>query len=378
MSDYLVDNGFTFEGKRYKPLCVTPKGLLVYKKHKLYFLCNGKFTLFVEFPRSIKARIKEINRVIERITRSEPQCAICFDGCIVVARRHALETYSLDNGELIQREQYRKGYIHTDRIMPIVGVEGFADCIAYGEYFSNPKREEVCVYSKQKIGDAWQKAYEFPAGAVRHIHSIIADRENGCAYILTGDEDGESGIWRATDNFKCVEPLAVGNQDYRCCIAFPSGESLVYTTDIPSRQNYITRLNLVDQTVQKIAELPGSCTVGCSADGLNIFCTSVESIEPASRSRIDMIKYLLSRKLGQGIKDKYPRMFVGLADGSYKEYLKCEKDNWPGGLCRFGRIYPIYDSIGKKLYVFPIAVKKYDGKLYSINIDEFRGKINEI
>ena len=372
MSDYLLEKGFTYHGKRFKPMCMTPIGFLTYKKHKLYILSEGKFRLFTAFPCGIKGKIKEISRVVERITRCEPQYAICFDGAVIVARRHTIDTFGLQDGSLIKSEEYRKSYIHTDRLAVISGVKGFESCVAYGEYFGNSKREEVCVFAKSSINEDWKKVFEFPAGAVRHIHSIVPDAANECVYILTGDEDGESGIWRATNNFSTVEPVAVGNQDYRCCIAFPSGKTLTYTTDIPSRQNYITRLNLTDCEIEKLVELPGSCTVGCDADGTKIFCTSVESIEPSSRGKLDMIKYLLNRKLGQGIKDKFPRMYVENADGSFKEFLKCEKDNWPGGLCRFGRIYPVYDAINKRLYVFPIAVKKYDGRLYSIDLEKVR------
>ena len=76
MSDYLLEKGFTYHGKRFKPMCMTPIGFLTYKKHKLYILSEGKFRLFTAFPCGIKGKIKEISRVVERITRCEPQYAI--------------------------------------------------------------------------------------------------------------------------------------------------------------------------------------------------------------------------------------------------------------------------------------------------------------
>lgn len=372
----LSERGFSLIIKGHKPLCPSNKGLITYHKHALYILNGTDIKKLADFKASFKDKLMSTGRVLERMTRSEPQTAVADGDALFVARRHSVEKYSLADGSLLEKEPYRKDYIHTDRLTVIKGVKGFDDCIAYGEYFSNSKHEEVCVFTKKREGD-WTLAYTFPADTVRHIHSLVPDVANGCVYILTGDADRESGIWRATDNFASVEPLLVGNQDYRACIAFLEGDGMTYTTDIPSRQNHITRLDLKNGSVRKLMPLPGSCTVGCRMKNRNVFCTSVEAKEPQNRGRSEMIKYMLRRKLADGMLDDCPRLYVEDKNGGYVELLKCKKDFWPGGLCRFGRILPLYDENTDTLYVFPIAVKKYDGKLYAAKGEELISKVDK-
>lgn len=378
-SDMLIDKGFKFVAKGYKPLCATENGLLTYHNHALYLYKDNAFEKLLRFPVSIKNRMLSYLRVLERMTRSEPQSAVVSTNDVFVACRHEVLQVSLKDGSVIDKHNYRKNYIHTNRLSMIKNIEGFSDCVVYGEYQPNVKREEVFVWRKKTlVTNKWECVYKFSEGQIRHIHAIIPDRLHRCVYILTGDEDKESGIWKATDDFKKVEPLLVGNQAYRSCIAYVDGEELCYSTDIPSRQNTITRVDLNTMQTEALFDLPGSSTVGCRCREYKIFCTSVETKEPKTRGKTDMIRYLFGRKLPAGIKDRFPRVYVYLRDRKIEEWLKFEKDIWPAGLFRFGRAIPLYDEFRNRLYLYPGAVKKYDGKLYFINIGEIYESIISI
>lgn len=375
-NDMLVEKGFEYVAKGYKPLCATMNGLLAYHSHALYIYNDNAFVKLLGFPVGIKNRILNCHRILERMTRSEPQSAILCGNDIFVARRHEILQISLKDGSVIDKHNYRKNYIHTNRISIIDNIDGFSDCVVYGEYQPNAKREEVFVWRKKTFGACkWECVYKFAEGQIRHIHAIIPDKLHGCVYILTGDEDKESGIWKATDDFKKVEPLLVGNQAYRSCIAYVDGEELCYSTDIPSRQNTITRVDLKTMQTEALYNLPGSCTVGCCCGEYTVFCTSVETEEPKTRGKTDMIRYLLGQKLPAGIKDRFPRVYVYSKDKKIEEWLKFEKDIWPAGLFRFGRAIPLYDEFRGRLYLYPAAVKKYDGKLYFINTGDIHESV---
>ncbi len=366
--DRLEQKGYRFVAKGHKPLCVTGRGLLTWHKHGLYLYQDSTFSLIYRYQCSAKARLMESIRLFERLTRSEPQSAVSVGDTVFIARRNGIYTLDLRTGDMSQADVYRKNYIHTNLLNIIKGVSGFADSVVYGEYLSNPKREEVCVYQK-KLGDStgFREVYRFAAGRIRHIHNLVPDSRNSCVYILTGDEDGESGIWRATENFRKVEPVLVGDQQYRSCLAFVNGDKITYATDIPSRENMIATYDMASGDYRKVITLPGTCTRGCQAGECFVFATSVEAVEPSSRSKGNMLRYWFSRKRAVGILDDYPRLFVQAGGSKPREVLKLKKDMLPPGAFRFGRILPIYDDNSNVLYIYPIAVKKYDGKLFCIN-----------
>ncbi len=370
--DDLSKKGFEFIGKGYKPLCITKRGLLTYRKHGLYEYDGTVFHHLADIPCGMKERITDSFRLLERATRSEPQSAVCADGHAYIARRHSVDRLNIETHILTRDGRFRKPYIHTRQLTYIHGVEGFDSCIAYGEYFGNAKREEVCIYARSVMGESadWKEVYRFPAGVIRHIHTLVPDSEHKCVYILTGDDNGESGIWKAVDMFQRVEPLLVGDQMYRACVAYTTRDGMIYATDIPSRENAIMRYDFERQELTELQKLPGTCTSGGVILDRGLFCTSIESEEPKSRGKLTMLRYLLSRKYARGIADEYPRIYMEGADGRYFELLRCEKDFLPGGLFRFGRVLPLVDEKRQILYIAPVAVKRYDGKLYRIALSD--------
>ena len=159
-----------------------------------------------------------------------------------------------------------------------------------------------------KLNSSWKIVYQFPPDSVLHIHSIIPDYIRKKVYILTGDEDKESGIWEADNSFHSVHPVLLGCQSYRACFAMSSGERLVYATDSPLETNYL--IDLVREpndilVLKKQFELSGSVIYGTVIPEKNamIFSITVEPDPTLPRKR-----YVISRKLGKGIKDDSVRI----------------------------------------------------------------------
>lgn len=89
-------------------------------------------------------------------------------------------------------------------------VTGF---IYLGEYqASDAGFTEIRVSYSTNDGATWSTLYAFPgpvtahADKIRHIHSVVSDPIDGRTYILTGDSEPASGIYRVTADGHGVEP----------------------------------------------------------------------------------------------------------------------------------------------------------------------------
>lgn len=360
-----TENKLIFLGKRYKPICFYGSKLICYKKGSLYYLENTEFIFFYKLNLSIKEKIKNSTKLLTRIFRSEPQCGAVYNNHLFLCTYNSIIEIDLLTNNFVKKHHFRAHGIHCSRIYLINGLSGFNDTIAFGEYSSNKNRDIVNVYAFNNVSHEFEVAYEFPRNTIKHVHSLIVSKETNSIFILTGDSDTESGIYEAKDNFKIVKPVLVGSQDYRSVIAFAENEKLIFATDTPSKQNFVYSYNLKDKTVKRLHEISGSCTTGCKVENGFIFCSTVETKEPKTDSKFEKIKYLLRRKLANGIKDNYCRVYLCNVD-IIEEIFAFKKDVFPAGLARFGRVNVLYNN--KELYLYPVAVKKFDSKLYKYNL----------
>ena len=365
----MVEN-LSFIRNRHKPLCTSPYGLVTYHSNSIYLYSENEFHRIVKIQRGLKYKIASLFRITERILRKEPKYALFADNVLFVAMSNAILEINIETKTIIKTHKYREDGIHTSRLSYISHIEGFQDCVAYGEYFDNPRREEVCIYTRELGSKEFSRKFQFPPHKIRHIHTLIPDKINNCVYIFTGDSDSESGIWKATNDFKNIEPILVGNQDYRACIGFSEKDYIVFATDIPSRKNGIYSLNLKTKEVTLIKIISGSCTTGCNIGDKIFFGSTVESKEPSGTGFFNRLRYLFRRKRAAGIIDDFARLYCGSVKDGFEEILRYRKDFYPAGLCQFGRINVVPYAEQGKIYVFPQALKKVDAKLGYFSIKE--------
>lgn len=231
------------------------------------------------------------------------------------------------------------------------------DRLLFGDYGTNDKRETVNIYERK--GEKWDVIYAFPAGKVRHIHNII--HSDGSFYILTGDEDNESGIWKTDDNFVTVKPLLLGKQQYRCCqLLLESSNSGCYLTDAPSEPNYLYVFE--KDNVFRKNKLPGTCIYGVPFyDGL-LFSTTVEA-EAHAKNKID---YWLSNKPGKGINENKTHIML-LHNRDIIDIFAFEHDQKPLRLFQYASVH---FAIGSNTDVFctPYSVKNNENAIYRIEL----------
>ena len=156
--------------------------------------------------------------------------------------------------------------------------------IIFGEYFSNQNRGKVHLY---KIGSNLESEiiYTFPKNTIRHIHNSIYSDTLKKWYILTGDNDSESGIFLYDIKKKQMTMIAGGSQRYRAVSIIEDNKSLIIPTDTPNEINYIQSYDLTNKKTKKLIAVNGSCFHTFKENNLYLISTVTEP------SKINNSKY---------------------------------------------------------------------------------------
>lgn len=191
------------------------------------------------------------------------------------------------------------------------------DHIFWGEYFDNPRRDEVHIYASTDRGCHWNVAYTFPRGAIRHVHNIVYDRWEHCLWVLTGDNGTECRILRASCDFRQVEVVLSGHQQARAVALAPTPEALYFSSDTPLERNHVHRMDRRGN-LREVATLPSSSIYGCRVGEAILFSTMVE---PST----------VNRQHAAGL-------FAGSDGYRWERLLHWEKDRWPMRWFQYGNV----------------------------------------
>lgn len=349
--------------KNQKPLCLVGNSVLSYSKGSLFLLnlqTKGKSKLCSIFT-GIRGLLSHI-RIFERILRLSPRVGIAIsDTEALVSYNNGFYRVNITDKSCTLEHSFRCGMHHPLNATKIENVDGFDSCVAYGEYWQNSLHEGVSIYTRMNNKCIWKAAYTFPENTVKHIHNIVPDSIHNCVYVLTGDSDEESGIWRFKNNFSSIEKLLVGKQMYRACFLKPYENELLFITDTPALQNCIYTYSLQDGSITQKMNIPGSCISATNIfDDKIIFCTAVEYMD-RKRKCLDLISY----RRDKGIYDWYSHVFVGDNSDGFNEIYSSKKDVLPMGLCQFGNFdfVPIDENIA---LIYAISLSKIDNNVLSL------------
>ena len=343
--------------KRYKSLYETDADkILTYHLGGLYELdTKDNSTIKIgDFPLSVMNKLFVKFRLMERLFRLDVRVSIALNNNIILVSYKG-KVYNVDlTAKTIHEEHtYRQEMNSPLAFNKIENIDGFEDCIVYGEYFGNPDRKEVAIYRRLLDEKSeWEKVYEFSRNAIRHIHAIISDKYRNQVLILTGDDDSESVVWITKDNFKSIKPILIGSQQYRSCCAFPTEEGLLFATDTPFEQNYIGMIKQ-DQSgawgAERLFDINGTVMYATTCGGNYIFNTVVEA--------------------GAGVRTNYSELILVNSLGEYKLICKFKKDIFPLKLFQYGCVQFCNSKSNNFLYLYPVAVKKFDSVLLKIEFE---------
>lgn len=190
-----------------------------------------------------------------------------------------------------------------------------SDHVFWGEYFDNPQRGEVHVYTSADHGLTWTVAYTFPKGSIRHVHNIVYDSWENCLWVLTGDNGAECRILRAFLDFGTVDAVLSGNQQARAVALVPAPEGLYFSSDTPFEANHAYLLDRRGNLTE-LTGLSSSSSYGCRV-GESIFFSTM--VEPSAVNR-----------------DRHVNVYGGRQGKSWPRLLQWKKDRWPMGLFQYG------------------------------------------
>lgn len=352
--------------KKCRPLLfLSENQFLLYKQNRIYLynLDSGEFEYLTSFEFSIKYFLFGSVPLFSRLLRLNSCNAVLLDD------NHVLLVFNKSFYELdLQKKSLSIGMPVPKGSRPlnmvrVEGVEGFDDGLYYGEYFDNVDRGEVFV--KQIFAkDRERIVYTFPPNTIYHVHNLLPDKNNQCVWVFTGDLDNESGIWKATNNFSKVEPVKIGSQLYRACVAFIVPEGILYATDSQEETNYICLLYEEDgeYKVRKIQEISGPVIYGTKYRDGYCFSTTVEPAIVKKYSRKEMLRYLLTLKKGKGVKDYKSHLYLGSLKTGFRDVYSAKKDLLPMGLFQFGSLtFPRTNNFFiSKLVLYQIATVRHD------------------
>ena len=212
--------------------------------------------------------------------------------------------------------------------------------VFWGEYFDNPRRDEVHVFGSQDGGISWEIVYTFPQGEIRHVHNVVYDKWDDCLWILTGDNGDECRILRVSTDFKRVEKVISGNQQARAVAMVPTEGALYFSSDTPLEANHIYRLDRAGR-LDIVGDLTSSSIHGCRVEDKIFFSTMVEP----SMVNCDGMVRLYSGKDGSG----------------WKALLSWKKDALPMRFFQYGNmILPGGNNTSGLLAFTTIAVEEQD------------------
>lgn len=329
------------------------------KNGNIYLVKENESFYITSLPLTVFQKIAIRFRLLSRLFRLNiSQCVYVSNSIYLLIFKSFILNLNIDTGNIFVEHKFRKGMSRCLYLQKIVGVLGFDDMIVYGEYFQNTNHENVSIYFRSILDLNWQKAFSFSPNMINHIHNIVADY--CCVYVLTGDSDSESGIWRFENNFSVYQRIIGGSQLFRCCNLFRFNECFVYATDSPVSENYLCYIDdFSNLNIEKKYELNGPSIFSLKVDN-NIFFST--SIEPDSRQ--NYITYLFARKRSHFIKENTSNLYWLNENGNLQKVFSLEKDCLPGGLFQFGNLHIISAMINNGIIyivLYITGLRKYDG-----------------
>ena len=362
----------------FRPLTFVPDGILLAKGYELYVanLDCSRLRRVGAVPQVLAARTARRSRTLERIFRLGLRFGfrISEDGYLL-AERSRIWILDLASGSVRLDHLIERGS-RPLFISRIQGVNGFEDCVCYGEYWENLARDPVRIWVRNQSG-IWRVAHTFPKGTVEHVHGMIPDERRGIVWILTGDFGDAAGIWVARNDFTDVAPVLVGKQEFRCCWLAFWGDRIIYATDSHLESNSVRELILPEAGLnptcasigvrsEYLMDISGSSIYACMVQDQLIFSTTVEPGLLTGR----LLHDLLDRRPGPGIKGMYADLMIGTAARGFALAGRWLKDKLPGRLCEFGSIsFPTGVNPGRWLYGYFTGLSESDGNMSVFELD---------
>ncbi len=297
-----------------------------------------------DYPLKLDNGARAYSRMHARLMRQGIHSArILKEGNILLVARQAIQTYENGNGKVTSFQIPRGS-------RPLFICENQSGDIFWGEYFGNPKREEVNIYASADRARSWHIAYTFKKNGIRHVHGVFCDPYDNRIWVTTGDDDRESGIWVTDDRFSTLVNVIGGSQQCRALQLVFTKDYVYFGTDTPYEKNHIYRINKNTGQAEKLAPVESSVYWGCKVGDYLFFSTAVE---PSSVNT-----------------GRYACIWGSRDGGAWQCLTKLKKDPWHMKYFQLGQIlFPQGENKSDYLFYTPMATE-CDQTLQRIKVSE--------
>lgn len=180
------------------------------------------------------------------------------------------------------------------------------------DYFDNSSRKESVRIYATKDFKSFRMVWEFPPGAIRHIHALVPDTEDhGRIWVLTGDDDHECHFLYTDDDFGTLKMYLSDGQKTRATdIVFRNGK-LIWGMDSPNETSFLISADRESpKELSRLMELPGPVYYMTQNQAGGIYCGT--TVEP-----------------GHSVRDQFGRIYGSNPDGNWDALVRCRDDIFP-------------------------------------------------
>ena len=156
--------------------------------------------------------------------------------------------------------------------------------VLFGEYGNGFESSEVFIYISEDAGRTFNVGFRFPAGDIRHVHSVLVDPHHDGYWVLVGDFDRQPGIGSLSKDMQTLEWLNRGSQEHRAVIALVEPDCLIYGTDSDCQQNSIVRIDKQSGKTHALLAVEGCSLYAATFGPVRVISTCALS-DPISNSR---------------------------------------------------------------------------------------------
>lgn len=213
-----------------------------------------------------------------------------------------------------------------------------------GEYWSNSQREAAHIYKIHIPSGEKEIFYTFPAGSIRHIHTVDKDPYSQNLWVSTGDEDAECRLVLLHAQTGETVTLGEGSQKWRVVSFAFRPEAVYWGTDDHQGKNVIWRYDRASGQTRPIGQVVGPVYYNTVLDDVIVFGTTMEK--------------------GEGQQDGYGRLYAVDTQDNVQEIWKVRKDRWSAHWFGYGVFEFAEGSLGGRQ--FWVTAKGFSGGLRSI------------
>lgn len=326
-------------------------GLRVTSRHNRIFVDSEGEEWTVDLPAAPWERFAGVSRLGRRALRLDKCNVVPVDAAgeeLVIVRRGSVYRYDHSRDRLertLELEECRNP-LHQS-------IECTDDGRLYfGEYFRNPDRRSVPVYSSRDGGRSWECAHRFEAGEIRHVHGCFRDPVEEEIWVLTGDREGECYMVVADPAFEELERRGDGTQLWRACNVFFEEDAVYWLMDSEVQTSWAVRWDRSTGRTRRLESFPGPIWYSKRlSDGWYVCATTCEE--------------------GPSVEDEYAHVFASRDFETWREVARFRHDGWPKGYFKFGVVgFADGEQSSGRFYIFGEGLDGLDGTVAECTLSD--------